>query len=44
MHKITITEEQLSIIDRALAQMPYGMVAALIAEINRQLVEAQKPV
>lgn len=43
MHTITITEEQLAIIDRALAQMPYGMVAPLVAEINRQLAEAQKP-
>ena len=43
MHTITITEEQLAIIDRALAQMPYGMVAALIGEINRQLAESQKP-
>ena len=43
MHTITITEEQLAIIDRALAQMPYGMVAHLVAEINRQLAEAQKP-
>ena len=43
MHTITITEEQLAIIDRALAQMPYGVVAPLVAEINRQLAEVQKP-
>lgn len=43
MHELKLTEEQLAIIDRALAQMPYGMVAPLVAEINRQLAEAQKP-
>ena len=43
MYTIKINEEQLSIIDKALSQMPYGMVAPLVAEINRQLAEAQKP-
>ena len=43
MHTLTLTHEQLVIIDKALSQMPYGMVAPLVAEINRQLAEAQKP-
>ena len=37
------TPEQLQIIDAALVRMPYGQVAALIAEINKQLAEQQKP-
>lgn len=41
MHTLTFTEEQLAIIDKALAQMPYGLVAPLVHEINRQLNEAQ---
>lgn len=36
-HKLTLTTEQLAIIDRALSQQPYGIVAGLITEINRQL-------
>lgn len=40
MHTLTLTNEQLAVIDKALAQMPYGMVAPLVAEINRQLQAA----
>lgn len=41
---LNLTPEQLAIIDRALSAMPYGQVAALIADINRQLAEpAKKP-
>lgn len=42
MHTLTLTDAQLAIIDRALAQMPYGMVAPLVADINRQ-IDAQQP-
>ncbi|UNY40278.1 hypothetical protein KLEP181_gp24 [Paracoccus phage vB_PmaP_KLEP18-1] len=43
MHTLTLTDEQLAIIDRALAQMPYGMVAPLVNEINRQLSASAPP-
>ena len=38
---LNLTPDQLAILDRALGQMPYAQVAALIAEINRQLTEQQ---
>lgn len=41
---LTFTPDQLAVIDRALAQMPYGQVAPLIADINRQITDAQAPV
>ena len=37
MITLNFTEQQLSVIDRALAQMPYGQVAPIIADINKQL-------
>lgn len=40
---LTFTNEQLAIIDRALGQMPYAQVAPLIADINRQITDAQAP-
>lgn len=42
MIPLTFTPEQLAILDRALQMRPYGEVAALIAEINRQLAEHQE--
>lgn len=41
MHTLSLTDEQLAVIDKALSQMPYGMVAPLVAEINRQLAAAK---
>ena len=41
MITLQFTEQQLLIIDKALQQMPYGMVAALIAEINKQISAQQ---
>lgn len=41
MHTLSLTDEQLAIIDRALSQMPYGMVAPLVVEINRQIAAAK---
>lgn len=43
MITLNFTEQQLSVIDRALAQMPYGQVAPIIADINKQL-QANPPV
>ena len=40
--QIEFTMEQISILDRALQQMPYGMVAPMIASINKQLADQQK--
>ena len=40
--KIEFTTEQLIIIDKALQQMPFYLVAPLIADINKQLKEQQK--
>lgn len=37
------TEEQLAIIDRALQEMPFKMVAPLYVEINKQVAAQQKP-
>ena len=39
--KLDLTQEQLLIIGSALAEMPYRMVASVIAEINRQIAEQQ---
>lgn len=33
---LTLTDEQLAVIDRALTQMPYGTVEPLVMDINRQ--------
>jgi hypothetical protein len=40
--KIEFTIEQLSILDKALQQLPYVVVAPLINDINKQIVEQQK--
>lgn len=37
MHTLKFTDEQLSVIDRALQEMPFRLAAPLIQEINRQL-------
>lgn len=37
MITLQFTEQQLSIIDRALSTMPYGQVVQLINDINTQL-------
>jgi len=39
--KIELPPEQISILFEALAQMPYRLVAALIADVSRQ-IDAQK--
>lgn len=41
--KLELTEQDLIILDKALQQMPYGAVAALINKINSQLIEQTKP-
>ena len=41
--QLEFTVEQIQILDKALQQMPYGMVAQLIHDINRQLAEQNKP-
>lgn len=40
--KLDLTIEQIGILDKALQQMPYGMVAKMIADINIQLAQQQK--
>ena len=40
--KLEFTLEQLSILDQALQQLPYGVVAPLIASINNQLAEQKR--
>jgi hypothetical protein len=40
--KLEFTLEHLSILDKALQQMPYGMVAPMIHSINKQLADQQK--
>lgn len=39
---LSFTPEQLAIIDQALSHRPYGEVAALVNDINRQIAEAQQ--
>lgn len=41
--KLEFTEQDLVILDKALQQMPYGMVVNLINKINSQLIEQVKP-
>ena len=41
--KLEFTEQDLAILDKALQQMPYGMVVNLINKINSQLIEKEKP-
>lgn len=36
---ITLTQQQLNVISSAFALAPYGQVAPLVAEINRQIQE-----
>lgn len=42
MVSLSFTNEQLAIIDRALAQRPYGEVAGLIHAINQQLAQSKE--
>lgn len=41
--KLEFTEQDLVILDKALQQMPYGVVASLINKINSQIVEQKEP-
>ncbi len=41
--KFELTEQDLIIMDKALQQMPYGMVVNLINKINSQIVEQKEP-
>jgi hypothetical protein len=41
-YSIQLTQQQLSIIDAALQEMPHRLAAPLIQDINRQLTESQK--
>jgi len=41
MIELKVTPEQLKVIELALNQMPYGQVAALFAELGKQVVEQQ---
>lgn len=40
--KFELTEQDLLILDKALQQMPYGMVVNLINKINSQIVEQKE--
>jgi hypothetical protein len=40
--KIEFTLDQLSVLDKALQQLPYHMAAPLIQSINAQLIEQKK--
>ncbi len=40
---LTITHEQLLILDRALAELPYKVAAPLVAELNEQIKSQQTP-
>jgi len=40
--KIEFSLEQLSILDKAIQQLPYYLAAPLIADINKQVVEQHK--
>ncbi|WP_158637493.1 hypothetical protein [Paracoccus sulfuroxidans] len=42
MHTLTLTDQQLQLIGAALAEMPYRMAAPIMAEINRQIAQAQQ--
>lgn len=42
MHILTLSDEQLSVIGAALAELPYRAAAPVIDEMNRQLVNAKK--
>lgn len=42
MYTITLTPEQLQIIDRVLSEVPYRVAAPLIADINRQIREQER--
>lgn len=41
-HTLTLTSEQLGVIDQALGAMPYRAAAPVIDSINHQLAEAQE--
>lgn len=40
---LTVSHEQLLILDRALSEMPYKAVAPLLEELNRQIKEQTTP-
>lgn len=39
--KIELTKDHLQIVGAALSELPYRVVASVIAEINRQIAEQQ---
>lgn len=42
-YTLTLTAEQLTIIDRALQEMPLRLAYPVVAEINRQIAPQQQP-
>lgn len=42
MFKFELTEQQVEVIGRALANAPYGQVAGVIADLQRQVNEQRK--
>lgn len=41
-YEIKLKPEEISVVGQALAGMPYGQVAALIAKIQTQVIEQEK--
>lgn len=42
MFELKLTAEYLSVIDRALAEMPYRLAAPVVLEINKQINETER--
>ena len=42
-YTLTLTVEHLTVIDRALQEMPLRLAYPVVAEINRQIAEQPKP-
>jgi hypothetical protein len=42
-YTITLTQEQWAVIGAALAEMPFKHAAPVVAELNKQVAEQQKP-
>ena len=43
-YKLVFTVDQLSVLDKAIQQMPYYIAAPLLAEINKQITPQNKEV
>ena len=41
-YKITLTEQELSILSAALVELPFKIAAPLVERINRQIAEQRK--